>query len=181
MTATRITEKLASSVAHTVSGAVVSASDLGSMTNGEVRAICRGADRPTDGAAAKLNGVESARLEAADVGLVIGQLLNRGIEMWKPVLVAVNGYRTRKVSTTPHNEKVGTGTYYDEDRLHVGRGQAGSHVSGETTLRLRTATVKAIGPEPIAGSCRALGPIAADDESADRSGTGREGIASAFL
>jgi hypothetical protein len=73
MTATYITEKLASNAAHTVSGAVVSASDLGSMTNGIVPAICRGAARPTDGAAAKLNGVKAPGLEAADVGLVIGR------------------------------------------------------------------------------------------------------------
>lgn len=73
MTATYITEMLASSVDHTVSDAVVSASDLGSMTNGLVPAMRGAADRPTDGAAAKLNAVKSPGLEAADVGLVIGR------------------------------------------------------------------------------------------------------------
>jgi len=153
VTATYITEKLVSIVAHTVSRAVVSSSDLGSMTNGIVPATCRAADRPTDDAAAKPNDVTSPGSQAADVGLVIGrhqlvtavslkappgsltavigpsgcgktslarmlcgevgpttgtvsfdgddlhvwltrrgQLLNRGIEMWKPVLATVNGY-----------------------------------------------------------------------------------------
>jgi hypothetical protein len=44
-------------VDHTVSRAAGSASDLGSITNDIVPAVCRAADRPTDGAAAKLNRI----------------------------------------------------------------------------------------------------------------------------
>jgi hypothetical protein len=73
MTATPITEKLASNAAHTVSVAVVSASALGSMTDGVLPAICRGTDRPTDGAAGKLSGVEPPGLEAVGVGLMMGR------------------------------------------------------------------------------------------------------------
>jgi hypothetical protein len=231
MTATHITEKPASNAAHTVSVAVVSARALGSMTDGVLPAICRGTDRPTDGAAARLSGVEPPGLEAVGVGLMMGrhqlvtavigrsgcgktslvrmlcgevrpttgtvgldgddlnfwlvqrdQLLNRGIEMWKPVLAAVNGYRTRKVSTTtPYNEKSGSAHRLRRGSSACRQRVSSSGTSGLPALRLRTAAAKAVGPEPIAGSRRALGPIAADDESADRSESGREGIASAFL